>query len=122
MPGNIPISEMIHILRESATLIVILSPGYLASEWCQRQQNDFLQTIRQQMRSGARVFVVERERLGGDERPSEFADLRGYRFWIQAREGKPPRTITPTRHAEAYYDMLDELCYDLAQELRKLKT
>ncbi len=122
LPGNVPISEMITIFRDSALLIVVLSPGYVMSEWCQRQQNNFLSDVQNRVRSGSRVFVVERDHIEAGDRPSEFRDLRGYQFWVRDREGKPPRVLTPQRDADPYYDMLNDLSYDLAQELRKLRS
>lgn len=43
LAGNVPLTPAIlDSLRETATLLVILSTGYLASEWCQREKNQFL--------------------------------------------------------------------------------
>jgi hypothetical protein len=122
LPGNIPISSMFDIFRRSATLLVVLSPGYLMSEWCQRQQNSFLNMVKDRVRRGSRVFVVERDLIDRADRPSEFGDLRGYQFWTRTREGKPPRTLTPKRDSRLYQDLLNELSYDIVQELRRLKT
>ncbi|MCP4403903.1 MAG: hypothetical protein GY801_42180 [bacterium] len=120
-PGNIPISDMLPIFRDAALLVVVLSPGYVMSEWCQRQQNNFLHDVQNRVRSGSRVFVVERDRIEAGESPLEFSDLRGYPFWVRDREGRPPRVLTPQRDTGPYFDMLNDLSYDLAQELRKLK-
>lgn len=37
--------EILHHLEQTATLLVILSPGYLASEWCLREKDTFLSKL-----------------------------------------------------------------------------
>jgi hypothetical protein len=115
--------KIMETLRRTATLVVILSPGYLASDWCQREQDNFLKLTRD-FRSESRVFVVERDKLKDSVRPSEFKELKGYRFWVQDREGSPPRTLglpKPNPQDIRYYDKLNELITELAKELQELK-
>ena len=33
--------EILNALKQSATLVIILSPGYMASPWCQREMQTF---------------------------------------------------------------------------------
>jgi hypothetical protein len=65
--------------------------------------------------------VIERDQLSPDECPQAFYELQGNQFWIEDREGKPARTITPKRDEDLYYDTLNELCNDLMQTLRTFK-
>jgi hypothetical protein len=77
LAGNSPLTpEIMGALRETATLLVFISPGYLASEWCKRERESFLQLIRERIDSGSRVFVVEIDRLDRKNLPGEFRDLR----------------------------------------------
>ena len=126
LPGHVQKTlEITNILRNTATFIVILSPGYLNSPWCQREKNDFLDMVKNRVRAGSRVFVVERDRLGSEERPQEFADIGGYQFWVIDREGKPPRVLgtpEPRPDERLYYDRLHDLGYDLIDELRRLRA
>lgn len=70
LDGNVPItSEIMDTLRSSATLLIIMSPGYLASEWCHREKNAFLNTVKEQVRSGSRVFIVERNKIETSKYP-----------------------------------------------------
>jgi TIR domain len=123
LSGNERITDQIMgALNEVATVMVILSPGYLASEWCQREKNKFLSLIQDRIRSGSRVFVVERDKV--EPRPPEFEDLKGYRFWVEDREGRPPRilgTPKPDPNDKNYYDLLTDLSSDLVSELVRLK-
>jgi TIR domain len=125
LAGNIPITpEIIHTLQHSATLLLILSPGYLASTWCQQEMQAFLHTIRERAHAGSSVFIVERVMLGEDRRPPELQELLGYRFWVADREGKPPRILgDPRPHPDdvRYYEILNDLSCDLAETLQRLK-
>jgi hypothetical protein len=125
LAGNTPITPTIlDTLQQTATLVIILSPAYLESEWCLREKNRFLPMIGEQVRRESRVFVVERDRVVQGERPPEFGELLGYRFWLADREGKPPRILgvpRPSPNDLRYYDVLNDLSHDLATELRRLR-
>lgn len=113
--------QIMDALKKTAILIVVLSPGYTASDWCQREKEAFLSFIKE---SSSRVFIVERDKIKDEERPSEFEELKGYCFWVQ-EEGKPPQTLgTPKPNPDdpRYYELVNDLSYDLAEELHKLKS
>ena len=113
--------EIINALQKSATMLVILSPGYLESEWCLREKNAFLSKVQDRVRSGSRTFIVEIDKLERAQRPSEFGDLLGYRFWVADGEGATPRTFGIPDLDQSYYNKVNELCNDLAKELQQLK-
>jgi len=113
--------QIMDALRQTAIMIVILSPGYLASEWCNRERNAFLELIRE---SGSRIFLIERDLVEPRNCPSEFHDLLGFRFWIRDREGKPPRILgvpEPSKDEREYYSRVDDITFELAEELSNLK-
>ncbi len=122
LAGNVPItSEIMENLRDSATLIVVLSQGYLASTWCQQEKGDFLRAVQERCRAHSRVFVIE---VDESERPPEFGNLRGYRFFKQLPGKRYPQVLgwpEPRLEDQEYYDMINELSYELADELRRLK-
>ncbi len=101
-------SEVIDTIQHTPILIVILSRNYVASDWCQGQKNSFLGLVQERARRDSSVFVIERDRLKYEERLPEFDEVTGYRyhFWDELR----------------YHNLLDDLSYDLADELRKRKT
>ena len=72
--------EIVDSLKNTAICLVVLSPAYLASEWCGRERQVFIESFRDRPSGGARFFVVEREKLAIEERPEVFQDLLGYRF------------------------------------------
>jgi len=120
--------EIMDALEHTAVLVVILSPGYLASQWCQAERSAFLKIVRDRPRSDARVFIVERDKIEESERPAEFRELAGYRFWVGEREGKPPRILgEPKPNPDdpkclPYYDQLNDLSNGLAEELKRLRS
>jgi hypothetical protein len=117
--------EIMAALEETATLVVVLSPGYLASEWCQRERQAFLKLVQKRLEDDDRVFLVQRYKVELEERPEEFGDLLGYKFWVQDRAGKPPRVLGMS-HAgqdeDAYYDVLNDLAHELSTKLKQLKN
>jgi hypothetical protein len=125
LAGNVPITpEIIHTLQHSATLLLILSPGYLASKWCQQEMQTFLHALRERAHAGSRVFIVERAAFDETGRPPELQELLGYRFWVADREGRPPRILgDPRPHPDdvRYYDLLNDLSCDLAETLQRLQ-
>ena len=87
--------QIVETLRQTAILVVILSPSYLASEWCQRERNAFLNAVKERRDAGSRVFLVEFMPVPVEERPRELRKLLGYHFWAQDQPGRAPRTLGP---------------------------
>lgn len=119
LDGNEPLSaEIVRSVAEAATMLMIYSPAYRASEWCKREMNSFLKVAGG---IGPRLFVVERDR---EEREPEISDLRGYRFWVEDQISGRTRTVgepVPQPDERAYYDVLGDLAEDLTRELRRLR-
>jgi hypothetical protein len=127
LAGNAQLTPTImEAIRNSATLIVVVSPGYLASEWCNREREAFLSLVRERVNAGSSVFLVESDQVERKSLPGEFGDILGYRFWAPGREGEPPRTLgwpvidqDDTQNARLYYDRLNVLSHDLAVEIKR---
>jgi hypothetical protein len=115
--------EITRTLENTAALVVVLSPGYLASEWCNRERDTFLRLVQERMGGDSRVFLVERDKVELEKRPAEFGDLLGYRFWVQDREGRPPRILgMPHSQGDStYFDVLNDLAWELSGKLKQLK-
>ncbi len=126
LPANKPITpKIMNIVANSATLVIIMSKGYLESEWCSRERNAFLRVTRQRIRSGSRVFIVECQKVN---KPIEFEDITGYRFWMDDGKGKTirrlgyPTPIPKTLDDRPYYNQLNKIGNELAEELRRMKS
>ena len=117
--------EILDALKQSATLVIILSPGYKASQWCLKEMETFWQELAQRANSDSRIFVIERDKLEIGQKPQALTDLLGYQFWLNDREGKAPRILgdpIPDPHDRLYYDKLGDLASDLSNELLRLQT
>lgn len=119
-------TQITNILQDTAVLLVVLSPGYVASQWCARENGAFLNLVKERVRSGSRVFVVERDVVEDSRRPSALnEDVTIYRFWERQTEGRPPCVLgspKPKPDDHRYYDQVTALSYDLADELERLRA
>jgi len=120
--GQFISEQLIDNLRDAATLVVVLSPGYVASSWCQRERDAFLSLIRD--RTQRPVFIAERERVDDCDCPDELTDRKIFHFWVQEREGKAPRVLgsRPGHSDDEYYNQIDDLCQDIVIELKRLRS
>jgi hypothetical protein len=110
-------------LRDAATLLVVLSPAYLASGWCRRELEAFYQANRKSKAAG-RIFVVEFDRVDADRRFPELADLKGYRFWVENPDTRNPETLgypIVREKDEEYHKRLNDLCIELVRQLDSLR-
>jgi hypothetical protein len=122
LPGNIAITPAIcETIRKSATLTIVLSPGYIASDWCQQEKNIFLDSLEEREEQNPSLFIVEKHKLEDGEYPEEFKDLLGYKFWEQDKTGK---VITigfpiPEPTDRNYYGILTTLATELVNTLKQ---
>jgi len=123
--GNQPLtSQLVEAVRRSATLLVVMSPSYLASQWCARERNAFLGFVRDCVTAG-RIFIVncrETDRDGRRTAP-EFGDLLGFKFWTEDPEARAVRPLgAPDTKERAYLASILNLSDRLAQTLRGIRA
>jgi TIR domain len=123
---NEDLSKQIAVaIQRSACLLVVSSPGYLKSDWCQRERSDFLKWIRDRDGSGSRVFIVERDWIE-ENKPEEFKNVLGFKFWTgdPSNRGDLPRPLDKYRQSDSneYKDQLNAVALALESELRRIKT
>ncbi len=113
-------------VRRSAILVVVLSPGYVASTFCRLELQTFLDAIQ-----GApnRVFVIYREQVVEKRHkvPDALKALRKYEFWELDKNRKPRILGWPLpnhRNASdrAYFQRIDDVCKEIADQLDELKA
>jgi hypothetical protein len=123
LAGNRPLTpEILTAVRESALLVVLLSPAYLRSEWCARERNAFLQVARDRVADG-RVFVIKCLDIPRDDSPSEFGDLAGYTFFEKDRDSGASRSLgDPDPTEPGFYKQIFNLSVSLAKELTRLSS
>src|SRR5262249_15558425 len=122
--GNYAVTPEIRAAQQqSVTMLMVLSPGYLASQWCMQEKDLFFEVLRGAPQG--RVFMVEKHVLDEDQsRPAELADLKGYRFWYRD-ERNQARTLSlrePEQHATAYIRLVEDLATDITRQLKARAT
>jgi hypothetical protein len=118
--GGQPITpHILETVRRSAILLVVLSPGYIASSWCRRELETFHSLIAEGQ--ARHVFVVELDPIDKAELPSALADLKRSRFWVEDQNSGSPRTVgTPVPDRE-YYSAIDDFIREVVTDLKQLK-
>ncbi len=122
--GNMPITPtLVSALEKTASIVIVLSPGYVASEWCRREKETFLRLVRNRTRSTAdsEVFVVELDELEREERPDELRELIGYKFWTKEGLAVSARRMHDAglpQEVHAYAANFNDLVHALAKKLR----
>lgn len=110
-------------LERSSTLLVVLSPAYLNSEWCRREANHFLETIRRTHTSDQRVFIVEMRPTERSQWPAEFRDLVSLPLWEHTNFGGVATLgfPQPSEFNQAYYSALAKLADGIAVAIQRVR-
>ena len=116
--------QLIDTVRSSAILVVMLSPGYVRSDWCGRERAAFMQAVRS--RGDAPVFVVAKEWIEDATVPVELRDYKRFPFFSGnendwATFGNPRPNPDDPRHAP-FYDNIVKLSRAMAGVLTRLST
>jgi TIR domain len=121
LPGNRPLTpEILTAVRDSALLLVVMSPSYVNSYWCGRERNAFLELARDRVAAG-RIFIVKSLDVPQTDRPLEFGDLIGYPFFVTDSDTGVPRSLGDLDPGEpAFLKQIYNLSYHLANELTRL--
>jgi TIR domain len=105
--------------RDAAVLLLVLSPAYLAPEWCRRERAAFHEKIPRRKDARGRIFVVECDRVDPGRKPPELAVITGYRFWVEDPDTGNPETLGDPivrEKDEEYHKRLNDRCIDLARD------
>jgi TIR domain len=124
LDGNHPLTpEIMQAIRRSATILLIMSPSYIASEWCARERNAFLSVARDCVSEG-RIFIVRCREVDRQYQPSEFGDLIGFKFWTHdADAGGVMRPLGLADQKEpAYFTAVINLADKLTQKLNEIRA
>jgi hypothetical protein len=124
LDGNHPLSQQImQVVRRSATILPIVSPSYIESEWCARERNAFLGVARDRVSEG-RVFIVHCREVDPQDQPPEFGALKGFKFWTQDSDaGGVMRPLGLADQKEpGYFAAVINLADKLAQKLKEIRA
>ena len=120
--------EIVQQFGRTALLVSVLTPRYLASDWCRRELAAFCDEA---ARSGglapgnkARVFKVVKTPVADQATlPPQVRDTKGYEFFTDC-DGAPLE-LDPAygvRFSEAYFRMVAVLAWELSQQLKTLQA
>jgi hypothetical protein len=118
--GNHTVTDEIAArVRRAALFVAILSPGYIASKWCQDEARLFGLTPGDLKR---RVFVVH---LRGEDIavPPVLSGRRAYQFWYRDRTNQPRTFGIPRPHRDEvdYFRQIEDLACDLYDQCRVMR-
>ena len=120
--------EIVQQFGRTAILVSVLTPRYLASDWCRRELTAFCDEV---SRSGGlapankqRVFKVVKTPVGDvSGLPASLRDTKGYDFFTDC-DGAPLE-LDPaygTKYSEGYFRLVAVLSWELAQLLKALQA
>ena len=119
LAGHVEITpEILAAVRGSAFLVIVMSPSYLNSEWCQRERTAFLDVVAE--RAQSRLFMVHLLETDREARPKVLRERTGYQFWKRDSLSGAVSILDSTQDREEYHRMLDRMTYELAEELKRL--
>jgi hypothetical protein len=120
--------EIVERFPSVATLICVLSPRYVRSEWCMRELHAFLDATAAHggFRVGgkSRLFKVVKTPVPLESQPDELRGLLGYEFYAVDEASQRVREFNQLGGPELerqYWATLDDLAQDLSQILGSLE-
>lgn len=101
-------------------LLVFLSPGWVASDWCKKELRLFCEAHNDVKN---RIFVIELDSLPREEKPAAFRDLLGYSFWFKNEQNKIRKLgfPEPQKTDLEYFNRLIDLSSDVVQALANFR-
>jgi hypothetical protein len=119
LAANEPVTDtLLRRLTRSRALLLVLSPGYRRSDWCQRELANFAAQARAQ---GGRdsIFVLEVEGVRRQDWPVALLDLNFVSF-VEKQRGKLAGYPTPRPDEDSlYWTQLTALADMIAQRLNR---
>lgn len=122
-------NQIVAQFSKTAVMVSVLSPGYLNSEWCIREVNEFCQVAEQTggvaVDKRSRVFKVTKTPIYVEltqRLPPAVRDTLGYEFFEMDEDGMP-REFDPNYGQESkenFNRKVNALAYDVAQMLSSL--
>lgn len=112
-------------VSRSRTMLIVLSPGYVKSTWCQRELCDFV-TAAQARGEAENIFAVELEPIDRDSQasllPAPIRELVPIAFWERDGDDEPRLAGYPTPKADEYskyWKLVNRLAGQLARRLAR---
>jgi hypothetical protein len=116
------LNTLLATLRSSRVLLLVMSPGYHQSVWCQRELGNFLsQSAAEKHKDN--VFVVDLEPVPREAWHSALQALTTVRFWKREFTDQAPRPlgfpVPKPDEDNPYWRNVNELAHLIAQYLKQ---
>jgi hypothetical protein len=122
LAGNDVLTDtLVARLRQCAALVSVLSPGYINSEWCLKELDEFCKAARAQghltFAEKSRIFKVIKTPVQQEDVPPELQSLIGYKFYKRDPETGRVRELDELHGQEErdFWLKLDDLVHDLCE-------
>jgi hypothetical protein len=115
---------LMQTVRESRTIVLFMSKGYLRSRWCQAEINGFLEE-NSAYKNKESVFVVAMDETNREDWPLRVQELTPIEFFKRSLTGAIELLGYPNPPAEsgsAYWTKLNELAHLIVKHLEQLGT
>jgi hypothetical protein len=120
-------SEIEAKLLKVATLVAVISPRYVQSDWCAHELKEFFQACERaglaRVGNKTRVFKVVKTPVPLERHPRELQPVLGYDFFVVDPQTGRPRELSHLFGPEAerqFLTRLDDLAYDVSRLLEEL--
>ena len=116
------LDTLLGTLRSSRILLLVMSPGYRQSVWCQRELGNFLiQSAAEKHKDN--VFIIEVEPVPREAWHSALQSLTAIRFWDKEFTAQGPRLLgfpVPKPDEDSpYWRNMNELAHLITEYLRQ---
>ncbi|MBL4899954.1 MAG: toll/interleukin-1 receptor domain-containing protein [Colwellia sp.] len=115
LAGNDAVTPTIETaLCNTAALVIVLSDGYLKSEWCKDEIRGFVEAAN----ADGRLFVIHLAEIPIENRPEDIRDLIGYSFYD--KELKAELDPSSSEYSKELLKLRDKLAGKLT-EMQKIR-
>ena len=124
LPGASLTNEITGNLQNSAILLIFFSTGYRESDWCQKEKDIFLETLRSKNQDFSSVIIIEKQKLDDNDIPEELKNSLRISFWKSNDESLRSRTLCDNDlnfGKEIYWDKIYDLITAISEKLKNLK-
>jgi len=118
IPANLKLPTLLDYARNSAIFIAIVSPSYVRRDW----PLDELTAFCESGDTSDRLFAIECLPAGDYALfPGILRDIAAMPFFIQDKDSRAPRPLSPDQDPRMWKNRIGELAHDIATRMKKFR-